>query len=82
MPELVIKYKDKKTLDALIDFSKYFEFSIVDPPISRKSNTSSINGVTIIPADSSVDTGELEAIFSGKHLDAKKLREDAWQRSR
>jgi hypothetical protein len=82
MPELVIKYKDKRTLEALMDFSKYFDFSVVNPPKVPKTNVSSINGVTIIPADSSVDTSELETIFSGKHLDAKKIRNDAWQRSR
>ena len=31
MPELVIKYKNPKVKEALIDFSKYLDFSIVQP---------------------------------------------------
>ena len=39
MPELIIKYKSKKTLDALINFSKYFNFSIIFPSKSPKKTT-------------------------------------------
>jgi hypothetical protein len=74
MPELIIKYKSKKTLDALLDFAKYFDFSIILPSKSKEKITK-INGVSIIPADNSIDTSELESIFSAKNIDAKELRQ-------
>lgn len=82
MPELVIKYKNKRTLEALKDFAKYFEFSMELPANANKTKIAGINGVTILPADSSVDTSDLEAIFSGKQIDSKKLRNNSWQRSK
>ncbi len=81
MPELIIKYKSKKTLDALLDFAKYFDFSIIMPSKS-KGRIAKINGVSILKADSSVDTSELESIFSSKNIDAKELRHKAWQRTK
>ena len=81
MPELIIKYKSKKTLEALLDFAKYFDFSIISSTKSKEKSTK-INGVSIIPADSSVDTSELESIFSAKDIDAKELRQKAWQRTK
>jgi hypothetical protein len=81
MPELIIKYKNKKTLEALLDFAKYFDFSII-MPFKSKEKIINLNGVSIIPADSTVDTSELEAIFSSKNLDAKELRQKAWQRTK
>lgn len=75
MPELVIKYKSKRALNALMDFAKYFEFSVTKPE-------KNINGVTIIFGDSAIDTSELETVFTGKNLNAKQLRENAWQRNK
>jgi len=81
MPELIIKYKNKRTLDALLDFAKYFDFSVILPSKS-KEKIIKINGVSIISADSSVDTSELESIFSTNNIDAKELRQQAWQRKK
>lgn len=81
MPELIIKYKNKKALEALMDFSKYFDFSVVVPSQALKEETLTINGVTVIPADNTIDTSALEAIFSNRNIDAKKLRRDLWQRT-
>jgi hypothetical protein len=75
MPELVIKYKNKRTLNALMDFAKYFEFSIVKP--EKK-----VNGVTVILGDKTIDTSELETVFTGKNLNAKQLRESVWKRNK
>ena len=82
MPELLIKYKNKKTLEALMDFSKYFDFSVILPSNQKKEKTNKINGVTIVPGDSSVDTTDLGKIFSGKNLNAKQMRQLAWQRGK
>lgn len=55
MAELVIKYKNKKTLDALIDFSKYFYFSVIMPKKAVDEKSIGINGVTRIKPDKSID---------------------------
>lgn len=78
MPELVIKYKSKKTMEALKDFAKYFEFSIVSP--KKEKGNFKIKGVTIIPDDKSVDLSGPQAIFSNKNPDAKKIRKEAWRK--
>jgi len=80
MPEIVIKYKNRKTLQALMDLAKYFDFIISSSPKIEKDKTI-INGVTIIPADNSVDVTSLSKVFSGKNIETKKLR-DTWQRKK
>lgn len=80
MPEAVIKYKTKRTLEALKDLAKYLDFSVVTPNEIERINN--INGVTILPADDSVNTSEMEAIFSGRNINSKTLRQNAWQRTK
>jgi len=82
MPELVIKYKDKRTLNALIDFAKYFNFSISIPKTNKPKDSFLINGVSILQGDSSIDTSELESIFSSRNIDSKILREQSWLRKK
>ncbi|MBI4648273.1 MAG: hypothetical protein HY738_17240 [Bacteroidia bacterium] len=82
MPELLIKYKDKRALNALIDFSKYFNFSILSSMPNNKEEAFSINGVAVLQGDSSIDTSDLEVIFSNRNINAKILREQAWQRKK
>jgi hypothetical protein len=78
MPEVVIKYKNQKALQALKDFARYFDFVIsTPPPVPEKQ---SINGVTIIPANNSLDTSALTKFFTGKNIDAGDLRTTAWNR--
>ena len=55
MPELVIKYRNKRTLEALLDFSKYFDFSVVLPKKKSDDRIIEYNGVTLIKADDSID---------------------------
>jgi hypothetical protein len=82
MPELIIKYKNKRALEALKDFSRYFDFSIIMPTEKTKRKTIEINGVTIVAADSTVNTSELESVFSRGNFDAKQIREKSWQRNK
>jgi len=86
MPEVTIKYKDSKTLEALKDFSKYFDFIISKPKNKKKEalpkNTFTINGVTVIRGDSSIDISEMSDVFTGKNINAKELRKEAWQRNK
>lgn len=81
MNEVTIKYKDSKTLKILKDLAKYFDFVVLTPKEGKKE-TETINGVTIIPGDRSVDMSELTKIFSGRNLDAKELRKRGWERKR
>lgn len=83
MNEVVIRYKNKKVLDVLRDFAKYFEFTIVTVGSeSEKKGETVINGVTILSGDSSVDTSELKDIFTGREFDSVKVRKDLWERSK
>ncbi len=79
MPEVIIKYKSSRTLQALKDFAKYFDFIITTP---KKDFSDNLNGVTIIPADQSINTSDLKKIFTGKNIDAKELRSHAWQKKK
>jgi uncharacterized protein YlxP (DUF503 family) len=81
MPEVIIKYKDSKTLKALKALSEYFNFTVATSSKNSKKNFF-INGVSVIAGDSSVDMSEMDKIFSGNKVDAKQLRERAWQRSK
>lgn len=82
MNEVMIRYKNKKVLDVLRDFAKYFDFSIITPDTNLEKDKTVINGVTILSGDSSVDTSELKDIFTGREFDSVKVREDLWKRSK
>ena len=83
MPEIIVKYKNKRTLEALRDFAKYFDYVISSPDSKRKkAKPNIVNGVTIIPADNSINVSELTAIFTGKDVSSSQLRNDAWQRKK
>jgi hypothetical protein len=83
MPEIIVKYKSKRTLEALRDFAKYFDYVISSPDLDEKNDKQiTLNGVTIISADSSVDTSGLSNIFTGKNINARQLRNEAWQRKK
>lgn len=78
MHEITIKYSDPKILGILRSISKYFNFIISLP--KEKKNELVINGVSIIPANSSIDTSDLSKIFTGKNINSKALRKESWQR--
>lgn len=81
MPEIIVKYKDKRTLEALQDFAKYFDYEISFPSSAGGVEAQiSLNGVTLVPADASVDTSDLTEIFTGKNINPAALRKEAWQR--
>lgn len=81
MPEIIVKYKNKRTLEALQDFAKYFDYEISLPDsLEKKEKQIHLKGVTIIPADSSIDTSELTEIFTGKNINPLELRNEAWPR--
>ena len=82
MPEIIVKYKNKRTLEALKEFAKYFDLEILLARSKKKDNQMNLNGITIIPGDSSIDTNDLSTIFSGRNIDPLALRKKAWQRKK
>lgn len=80
MPEIIIRYKSSKTLAALQDLAKYFDFVISSSVRDKKQIT--LNGVPLVPADGSIDTSDLGDIFTNKNIDPKQLRDEAWQRKK
>lgn len=82
MPEITIKYKKEKTLQALMDFSKYFDFIITSPKKRSNKKVIEANGVKIIEGNISIDTSGLSEIFTNANIDAKQLRDKAWQRKK
>lgn len=83
MPEIIVKYKSKRTLEALRDFATYFDYVISLPDSEQKKEKRlNLNGVTIIPADSSVDVSDLSNIHTGKNINPEQLRNEAWQRKK
>ena len=86
MPEVTITYENPKTLKILKDISKYFDFSVSQPKTRKKDaqpkNTFTVNGVTIIRGDASIDISEMSDVFTGKNIDAKELRRKAGMRNK
>lgn len=82
MHEVVIRYKNQKTLKALIALGEYLGFSIADPENKEKKEVYHINGVPVESGDPKIDIQDLTTIFTGEDIDAKTLRESAWQRKK
>lgn len=47
MPEIIVKYKNKRTLEALQDFAKYFDYEISLPESGKKEKETTLNGVLL-----------------------------------
>ncbi|OOQ58053.1 hypothetical protein [Mucilaginibacter pedocola] len=77
MPEVTITYKKPETLKILKGLAKYFDFKI-----NVRSKESTLLDDILVPADKSADISELRSVFTGKDIDAKKLREQLWQRKK
>ncbi len=84
MKEVIIKYKDSKTLEILKSLARYFNFTILFPKKGKdiKKEYDYFNDVPVVPGDNSIDITELKKIFTGKKLNARKLRTEGWQRQK
>jgi hypothetical protein len=76
MPEVTVKYKKPETLKILKGLAKYFDFKVTADKSKKKSSLDDI----LIPGDKTLNISELENIFTGSGIDARKLREEAWKR--
>ena len=81
MPEITIKYNNSKTLDILKALSGFLDFTFARPSKPPKKECF-INGIPVIPGDNTIDMSEMNNVFTGKNIDAKKLREKAWMRNK
>jgi hypothetical protein len=79
--QVIVEFKNSKTLGILKEMAKKFDFVVLMPKKETKETTEIeiINGVTLIRGDRTIDTSDLSKIFSGKNMDAKKLRQQ-WNR--
>ena len=77
MPEVVIKYKNEKTLDALKGLAKYFDFVVEKPKSKKIAKTSRKTDLPITFAEMP-DITALAGIWSGKDISQKELRKKAW----
>jgi len=82
MNEVVIKYKNQKTLRALTALSEYLGFTIAEPEAKAKNSVYHINGVPVQSGNPKADIQDLATIFTEQDFDAKILRESAWQRKK
>lgn len=74
MPEVTIQYKSHKTLEVLIDFAKYFDFTIKTEKKARHSKKKSIP----IQFADHPDISALAGIWKDKEITIEQLRSNAW----
>ncbi len=78
MPEVIIKYEDPETLKVLEDLAKSMNFEIETSNEENSERQKAIAAITV-PANKEADITQLFQVFTGKNLDAKKLREELWR---
>ena len=81
MPEIIIKYRNNRTLQLLTDLAKYFDFE-VSPTIGMRKSSESPQDISLLAGDNSINVDDLTTIFTGKNLDAQNLRKESWRRRR
>ncbi len=95
MPEVIIKYKNPGTLKILKSLAKYLDFKVSKEKSNEYSVNGvtivkrDLNAITLkrkkaleeitVPANKEADLSQLFEVFTGKNLDAKKLREEMWR---
>lgn len=79
MPEVTIKYEKPETLKILKGLAKYLDFKVSS---SDKKKKEALLAEILVPRDKDADLKELNKVFTGKNLDAKKLRTEAWGRTK
>ena len=78
MHEVVIKYKNPKTLRALTALGESLGFSIADSEKQEKKEIYHINGIPVERGDPTIDMQDLTTIFTDAGIDAKRIRTKSW----
>ncbi len=82
MHEVVVKYKNRKTLKALAALGEYLGFTIANLEKKETKDVYHINGIPVESGDPKVDMKGLTTVFTAQDIDAKTLRESVWQRKK
>jgi len=77
MPEIIVKYKNAKALNALRDFAKYFDF-VLEKPKSKKTVNNSSKAALPVTFAGNPDVTALAGIWKGRDISLNELREKAW----
>ena len=81
MKKVTIRYDNPKTLKLLKAIAKYFDLSISSARHSESMKSKKlkyINGVPYTAGNTAIDICELFELFTGKNIDARELRTNAW----
>jgi len=78
MPEIIVKYKTAKSLSALKDLAKYFDFVLEKPKSKRAANNAAKPSSLPITFAENPDVTALAGIWKGKDISLNELREKAW----
>ncbi len=78
MPEIIIRFKRQRTLQALKDFAKYLDFSIVSEKEADAKNYKLVN-VSVVAPVAKIDARKLKGIFSDEKLSIKEIRKSVWR---
>lgn len=78
MPEVIVRYKTEKTLQALRDFAKYFD--IIIEPLNTKKSEKQNPPTTDLPVRvaKKPDANALSGIWKDHPLTIEDLRNKAW----
>lgn len=74
MPEVTLTYEDPETLKVIIALSELLDFEI----LSIDRSKGKLDEI-LIPGDKTIDPSDLFKVFTGKDIDAARLRKEAWQ---
>lgn len=75
MPEVVIKYKNSRTLQVLQDIAKYFDFVVSD--LAKQDATKKTNSLPVTYSKNP-DVKALSGIWKNKEITLEELRKKAW----
>lgn len=75
---MVVKYKNQKTLKALLALSEELGFTISKPQKVELNETYEINGIPVEKADETIDMNDLRMLLTCLDFDAKDLRKSTW----
>ena len=78
MPEITIKYKNEKALQALQDLSRYFDFVVKKKAPAKKTHSEEKAGSLPITFAADPDVTALAGIWKGKDISLNDLRKNAW----
>ncbi len=78
MPEVIIKYKSPKTLLALLDIAKYFDFTVKPKKQVKQTIKSTEKRSLPIVFSETPDIEALAGIWKDKNVTLSELREKAW----